>query len=138
MANGTATITVDADIAREWKAASAVKRKQLQARLRTWLKSSEPVQKQAPHLSRKESALLLKINQDLEPQQRQRLEELTDKMEFASISAEEHAELLRLADVAEALTVERLEAVIELAKYRKLPIDEMMRQLGMTPGKHAR
>lgn len=138
MANGTATITVDADIARDWKAASVVKRKQLQARLRTWLKSPEPAQRQAPHLSRKESALLLKINQGLEPQQRQRLEELTDKMEFASISKEEHAELLRLADITEALTVARLKAVIELAKYRKLPLDEMMRQLGMEPGKYAR
>ena len=57
---------------------------------------------------------------------------------FESVSAEEHAELLRLADAAEALTVERLKAVVELAKYRNLPLDEMMRQLGMTPGKHAR
>ena len=137
MANGTMTITVGAEVGKAWNAASPVQRKRLQAQLKTWLNDSAMPRKQAPHLSRREAELLLKINQDLSAQHRQRISELTDKMEFASISKAEHAELLRLADEAEALAVTRLEAVIELAKYRKVPPDQMLRQLGMEPGRYA-
>ena len=138
MANGTMTITVDADLGKAWNAASASQRKLLQTQLKTWLNDSTLPRKQAPHLSRKESELLLTINQDLSAEHRKRMIELTDKMEYESITAKEHAELLRLAQEAEALSVTRLQAVIELAKYRKLPPDEMLRQLGMEPGRHAR
>ncbi|HMV50148.1 MAG TPA: hypothetical protein PLD20_18155 [Blastocatellia bacterium] len=48
------------------------------------------------------------------------MEELTDKMEFESINDEEPVELLRLSDELEKLAVERLKAVIELAKYRQV------------------
>lgn len=138
MANGTMTITVNAEVGKAWNAASPTQRKRLQAQLKDWLNDRALPRKQAPHLSRKEAELLLKINQDLSTQHRQRMIELTDKMEFESISKAEHAELLRLAHEAEALAVTRLKAVIELAKYRKLPPDEMLRQLGMEPGRHAR
>jgi hypothetical protein len=138
MANGTMTITVDADTGKAWNAASPAQRKRLQVQLKTWLNDRALPRKQAPHLSRKESELLLKINQDLSAQHRQRMAELTDKMEFASITKAEHAEMMRLVEEAEALAVTRLEAVIELAKYRKIPPDQMLRQLGMEPGRHAR
>jgi hypothetical protein len=66
------------------------------------------------------------------------MEELTNKMEFESITDEEHAELLCLSDETEKLAVERLRAVIDLAKYRKVSVDELMEQLLMEPGKYAR
>jgi hypothetical protein len=138
MSSRTAAIKVDADIAQAWESASASKRKQLQEQIRKWFEVGAETKKKVPHLSRKESELLLRISQDLAPQERRRMEELTDKMEFDSITDEEHAELLRLSDETERLAVERLKAVIELAKYRKISVDELMRQLGMEPGKYAR
>ncbi len=138
MSSRTAAINVDADIAQAWESASAAKRKQLQVQIRNWFKVSAETKKKVSHLSRKESELLLRISQDLAPQKRQRIDELTDKMEFGSITDEEHAELLRLADEMEKLAVDRLKAVIELAKYRKISVDELMKQLGMEPGKYAR
>ncbi len=138
MAVKTATITVDADIARAWNAAPASKRKQLQTRLRRELSNDETAKKEVPRLTEKESALLLRINRGLPPEQSQRIEELIDKMEFESITDEEHVELMKLTDILEADRAERLEAVIELAKHRKQPIDQVMKQLGMDPGRHAR
>jgi hypothetical protein len=138
MSPRTAAINVDADIAQAWESASTAKRKRLQAQIRKWFEAGAETKRKVPHLSRKESKLLLRINQDLAPQKRQRIEELTDKMEFESITDEEHAELLRLSDEMEKLAVERLKAVIELAKHRKVSVDEMMEQLGMEPGKYAR
>lgn len=138
MANGTMTITVDAEVGKAWNAASPAQRKRVQTQLKTWLNDSALPRKQAPHLSRKESELLLTINQDLDDQHRQRIIELTDKMESKSITAKEHAELLRLVEESEALAVTRLRAIIELAKYRKVPPDQILRQLGMEPGRHAR
>jgi len=137
MSSRTAAINVDADIAQAWESASTAKRKRLQAQIRKWLEVSAETKK-VPHLSRRESELLLRISQDLAPQNRQRIEELTDKMEFESITDQEHAELLRLSGEAEKLAGERLRAVIELAKYRKVSVDELMKQLGMEPGRHAR
>lgn len=138
MAMKTATITVDADVAQIWNAAPAAKRKQFQTRIRRELDKGTTVKKEIPRLSQKESDLLLRINRGFSPEQSRRIDELIDKMEFESISEEEHAELMRLTDVLEADRVERLEAVIELAKHRKQPIDQVMKQLGMEPGRHAR
>lgn len=138
MATKTATITVDADVAQAWNAAPAAKRKKLHAVLRNQLLNGGAVKKEVPHFSKKESELLLRIGREFPSGQWQRIEELTDKMEFESITDEEHAELLRLTDLLEADRVKRLEAVVELAKYRKVSLDEVMKQLGMEPGRHAR
>ncbi len=138
MSSRTAAIKVDADIAQAWESASTAKRKRLQAQIRKWFEVGAETKKKVPRLSRKESELLLRISQDLTPQKRRRMEELTDKMEFDSITDKEHAELLRLSDETEKLAVERLRAVIELAKYRKISVDELMLQLGMEPGRYAR
>ena len=62
--------------------------------------------------------------------------ELTDRMEFESITDEEHAELLRLTDKAEQLQAVRLKAVIDLAKLRGVSFEEMMKQLGFKPRRY--
>lgn len=133
-----ATITVDADIAEAWNSTSAAKRKRLQGQIREWIGINGQTKKNAPHLSRKESELLARINQLPDLEKRRRIEELTDKMEYESITDEEHAELLRLSDEMESFSVDRLQAVIDLAKHRKVPPAELMKQLGLVPGKHAR
>ena len=134
----TATITVDADFAQVWNAAPVAKRKRLQAEIRSKLSNGRSVNKEVSHFSKKESDLLLRIGREFPSEQWQRVEELTDKMEFESITDKEQAELLRLSSLLEVDRYERLKAVIELAKYRKMPPDELMTELGMEPGRHAR
>lgn len=129
----TATITVDADLARAWNAAPAAKRKKIQAVLRNQLFNGEAVKKKVPHFSKKESELLLRINRNLSEEERARMLELTDKIEFDSITDEEQTELIRLTDKAERLQAMRLQAVIDLAKLRGVSFEEMMMQLGVKP-----
>jgi hypothetical protein len=138
MAMKTATITVDADFAQVWNAAPVAKRKQLQMEIKRKLLNGATVKEKPQHLSRKESELLLRIGAAFPSDQWERVEELTDKMEFESVTDEEQAELLRLSDLLEVDRYERLKAVVELAKYRKMPLDELMAELGMEPGRHAR
>jgi hypothetical protein len=97
--------------------------------IRSLLRLVPPASQQVQHLSRKETELFLKINQGLSKKQRQRLDELNEKIEESGLTEEEHAELLRLTDRVEKLWVGRLRALIELAKLRKVPPEELMRQL---------
>ena len=138
MAMKTATITVDADVAQAWNAAPAAKRKRVYAVIRNELLNGGTVKEDVPHFSKKESELLLRISRNLSEEQRARMLELTDKLEFESITDEEHAELLRLTDKAEQLQAVRLKAVIDLAKLRGIPFEEMMKQLGFKPRKYVR
>lgn len=91
---------------------------------------------ETPSLSAAETRLLLKINQDLPAAARQRLNELIDQRQAARISPAELEELMQLTEQAEALGVERLQALIELAALRNLTLDELMRQLGIKPVPH--
>lgn len=134
MANGNALIAVDAKLAEAYNAAPKTRQKKALSAMRQALRTVPTRQSEVPRLSKKESSLFLKINRGLSETQYERLQELNDKLEFSTVTAEEHAELLQLADLAEQLTVERLQAVIALAKLRQVAPAEMMRQLGMTPG----
>lgn len=91
---------------------------------------------ETPSLSAAETRLLLKINQDLPAAARRRLNELIDQRQAARISPPELAELMQLTEQAEALGVERLQALIELAALRNLTLDELMQQLGIKPVPH--
>ncbi len=137
MATKTATITVDADLAQAWNSAPAAKRKRLQLELRSQLLNGTTAKKEAPHFSRKESELLLRINRNLPDGERERILELTNRLEFESITDKEQAELLRLTDKAEMLQAERLQAVMDLAKLRGVSFEGVMKQLGVKPRKYA-
>lgn len=138
MANGNAHIAVDAKLAEAYNAAPKTRQKKALSAMRQALRTAPARRSTAPHLSKKESRLFLKINRGLSETQSERLQELNDKLEFSTVTAEEHAELLQLADLAEQLTVERLQAVLALAKLRKVAPAELMRQLGLTPGASAK
>lgn len=138
MANGNALIAVDAKLAEAYNTAPKTRQKKALSAMRQALRVAPTRQTAPPHLSKKESELFLKINRGLSAAQYERLQELNDKLEFSTVTAEEHAELLQLAEIAEQLTVERLQAVIALAKLRKVAPAEMMRQLGLTPGSSAK
>lgn len=91
---------------------------------------------ETPNLSEAETRLLLKINQDLPPAARKRMNELINKRQSHLISPAELEELIQLTDQSEAIGVERLRYLIELAALRNVTLDELMRQLGIKPAPH--
>jgi hypothetical protein len=99
---------------------------------------TERSQDQATHFSQKESRLLLTINRGLSAEKRQRIEDLTDKMEYDSITDDEHRELGQLSRESEKLSVRRLKAMIELADLREISFDELLKQLGIESQEYAR
>ncbi len=138
MAIRNATITVEAGLAAAYNQAPAPIRKKVMLAMKRALHDVQPTLTTVRHLSRKESSLFLIINEGLPGRDQDRIEELTDKMEFETITKSEHAELLRLTDTMEMAQVKRLKAIAELAKIRNVSLDEMMRQLGLEPGRYAR
>ncbi len=130
------TINLDAKLAEAYNQAPAPSRKKVLLAVKQVLQ--ELVEPKAPRLSKKETELFLIINHSLPADPQKRIEELTEKMEFESITDAEQAELRQLTDTMEVAQVRRLKAVAELAKLRKVSLSEMMRQLGLEPGRYAR
>jgi len=88
-------------------------------------------ERKAAHLSPVESKLLVRINQGLLPELRERLAYLKARREDESITENEYEELTRLSDQAEELHAERMAAMVELAKLRGVSLPELMNQLGI-------
>lgn len=86
-----------------------------------------------PALSEQESKLMLQINQGLSSADARRRKELIAKRESYTISEDELQELIRLTDEAERLNVERVKHLIELSHLRNVPLEELMKQLGIKP-----
>jgi hypothetical protein len=91
---------------------------------------------ETPNLSKAETRLLLKINQDLPAITRQRLNELIDKRQAHVITPTELEELMQLTEQAEEFGVKRLKYLIDLAALRHIPLNELMEQLGLKPVPH--
>jgi hypothetical protein len=89
------------------------------------------------YLPREEVRLLEKINEGLSPETWQRYRALKAKRDAATLTPEEHAELIALSDMIEAWNVRRLEFVAELARLREVPFPELVRQLGLVPAADA-
>ncbi len=94
-------------------------------------------QSKAPHLSRAEADLLLKINQGLPPDVQQRYSDLQAKRDAETLTPEEHAELMILSDQAEALNTQRIQALAELAQLRHTSLTQVMKDLGIRTPSHA-
>jgi hypothetical protein len=84
-----------------------------------------------------EVRLLEKINEGLSAETWHRYRELKAKRDAATLTAEEHAELIALSDTIEGWNVRRLEFVAELARLRGTPFPELVRQLGLVPSENA-
>ncbi len=82
-------------------------------------------------LDEEEANLLAAINREFDPQKWERLQYLDWKMEYSALVEQEEAELLLLAETYEGYSVERLQALSQLATVRQIPLDELMNQLGM-------
>jgi len=88
-------------------------------------------QSKAASLSSRETELLLKINQGVPEAANARYQALQSKREAEELTAEERRELSRLAAQRETIQAERLEALTELARLRKITLRGVMKQLGI-------
>ena len=86
-------------------------------------------QQKAVSLSPGESALLLKINTGLGAETQARYDQLIAKRRSETLTNDEYAELLRLTQQAEQIDGQRVEALVELAKLRNVPLKTVMQQL---------
>ena len=87
----------------------------------------------APSLSKKESALLKKINKPLPKKTQARFEVLNNKRQLETLTKLEQVKLIEITKKFEALNVTRLKALADLSKIRQLPVRELMKQLGILP-----
>jgi hypothetical protein len=89
--------------------------------------------RRAPSLAHDESVLMLKINEGLPEETRARYYALIDKRDAETLTPGEYEELLRLTDEAEEWNVRRVEALVELAQLRQMPVNDLMDSLGIGP-----
>ncbi|MBU7582662.1 MAG: hypothetical protein KAF91_07075 [Nostoc sp. TH1S01] len=75
-----------------------------------------------------ELALIEGIQRRLPPDEQKRLEELREKCEWGELTDIEHQELIQYEDRLEQWRVERLEALIELARLRNIDLLTLNRQ----------
>ena len=94
-------------------------------------------QKQTPHLTKKETELLQKINQSIPITLWQPYKKLVAQRKEGALTQSEHEELLRLSDQIERLHAERIGYLVELAQLRNVSLTELMDELGIQPLNHA-
>lgn len=75
-----------------------------------------------------ESALLQIIRRRLSPDDQKRLNDLRDRNEWSELTPAEYNELLAYEERVESLNVERVRALIELAKIRKVDLATLNRE----------
>ncbi|MCW5924531.1 MAG: hypothetical protein KIS77_19595 [Saprospiraceae bacterium] len=92
----------------------------------------------APPESLSELELLKKINLDLgiAPKVWERYDYLNERLHEELLTEPEHQELIALIDVVETANVERLKYLIQLAKLRNVPVQQIMSELGIRPRDH--
>ncbi|MEZ4887776.1 MAG: hypothetical protein R3E32_23805 [Chitinophagales bacterium] len=88
-------------------------------------KTSQPIHS----LSKKESKLLIKINEGLPNSLQSKYVELNQKLVEEKLTPIEHQELLQLIPHVEAKQVERLSYLIQLAQLWETTVDEVMNRL---------
>jgi hypothetical protein len=90
----------------------------------------------APVLSEREAELLQKIYHGIPTEMQERLNELIKKRQSYTITDDELQELIKLTNQIELFDAERLKHLIELAHLRNVPLDDLIRQLGIKPVPH--
>ncbi len=90
-------------------------------------------QRKVPSLPQPEAELLQQINHGLPEATQHRYNELRAKLNAATITPEEHQELLALVDTIEQADADRLQHLIELSQLRQVSLPNLMHQLGIHP-----
>jgi hypothetical protein len=88
-------------------------------------------------LSKRESELLLRINQSLSYDQWQKYYHLRHKRQEEQLTQDEHHELIALSDELEESNAQRMTYMAELAQLRNISLDKLMKELGLIPASHA-
>lgn len=94
-------------------------------------------ERSAPSLSADETGLLARINEGLSESDALRYHDLMDKRESGALTPEEHWDLLRLTDAAEAIQARRIHDLVELARLRCTSLSALMEELGLQPAPDA-
>ncbi len=123
------TINIEADISVDAlvKVAEQLSPSELQ-RLRSQVLALS-ARRAAPSVSQDEAQYLIRISRRLLPDFQRRYDELIARRDAETLSVEEHGELLQLSQQAEALDVERVEALTKLAQLRGVTLSELLQQL---------
>jgi len=90
-------------------------------------------QRQHPSLSKYETELLGKINQDIAGDIQQRYQVLISKRRNETLTEDEYQELLHLTEQVESHQAHRLEYLAQLAQLRQTSLTNLMTQLGIQP-----
>ena len=90
-------------------------------------------QKNAPSLSKQESELLIKINQDLPVTLQQQYQDLIEKRNQEILTESEYQQLLELTEQVEDYQVKRLDYLTQLAQARQVSLTALITQIGVNP-----
>lgn len=85
----------------------------------------------APHLGKEETQVLEQIHHAIPTNLQTRFDHLLEKRDAFTITEAEHAELLELTDVIENLEARRVTLLGDLARYRGVGLEQVMRDLGI-------
>jgi uncharacterized protein (DUF1778 family) len=92
---------------------------------------SKTVGVSSPHLSKRESELLLAINQSFSHVNWQRYFELIDKRDAETITSDELSQLIGMTNGIEEANAKRLQYLIELAQLRNVSLEQLMDELDL-------
>lgn len=87
------------------------------------------------HLPQEEADLVGKINLGLPEATWQEYHDLITKRRAETLTAEEHTRLIALSDRIDDLHANRLVSVAELARLRRVSLQDLMKQLDIKPRK---
>lgn len=88
-------------------------------------------------LSPEESKLLKQINASLSAIEWERYRALLNKRDAEELKAQEQVELVALSDEIEEANAQRMKAVAELARLRKITVPALAEALGLSSSTHA-
>jgi hypothetical protein len=129
MSTRTAVIQVEPDLAEAFNSAPKPQQERAKSAMRSALKLVPFPEEKTQRLSKKETELFLKINRTMTEDQQKRYDQLTEKRLYGTLTRKERRELENLILEFERMGVERLQAVIELARLRKVAPDQLITQL---------
>lgn len=88
-------------------------------------------QRQAPSIPRRESELLLKINQKLPSDIQVAYDNLIAKRQTETLNSKEYQEILHLTAKVEQFEAKRIEAMTKLSGLRQISLTQLMNDLGI-------
>lgn len=109
-----------------------VQSEQLLTLIKSFLINAEK-KKNTPKFSAEESALILKINEELPIAIQVSYQELLQKSVKNTLSASEQVELLKITPIVEAKNVERLKYLYQLSLLWNTTVDDVMNRLQIKP-----